>query len=97
MAEHASVIRIVRMKPAPGKRDEMVSRIEQALEQIRQREGCFGIQVCTVRETPDELAIISRWASQSALDAFLKDSDPQRGGINALASATPVAEHLAPL
>jgi heme-degrading monooxygenase HmoA len=53
--------------------------------------------VCTVRETPDELAIISRWASQSALDAFLKDSDPQRGGINALASATPVAEHLAPL
>jgi quinol monooxygenase YgiN len=84
------------LKPAPGKRTEMVSRLEPAIEQIRQREGCFGIQVCSVRESPDEVAVISRWASQSALDAFLKDSDPQRGGINALASATPVTEHLEP-
>jgi quinol monooxygenase YgiN len=97
MAEHASVIRILRLKPASGKRDEMKSRLEQGVERIRQSEGCFGVQVCTVREAPDELAVISRWASQSALDAFLKDSDPERGGVNALASTAPVVEHLAPV
>ena len=72
MAEHASVIRILRLKPAAGKRDELVSRLAQGAENIRKREGCFGVQVCTVRETPDELAVISRWASQSALDAFVQ-------------------------
>ena len=72
MAEHASVIRVLRLKPAAGKREELVSRLEQGAENIRRREGCFGVQVCTVRETPDELAVISRWASQSALDAFVQ-------------------------
>jgi len=97
MAEHASVIRILRLKPASGKRDEMMSRLEQGAEGIRQQEGCFGVQVCTVRESPDELAVISRWASQSALDAFLNNSDPQRGGINALAAGELVTEHLTPI
>ena len=50
-----------------------------------------------MREAPDEVASISRWASQSALDAFLKASDSQRGGLNALAAGAPVTEHLAPI
>jgi quinol monooxygenase YgiN len=75
----------------------MMSRLQQGAEHIRQQEGCFGVQVCSVRETPDELAVISRWTSQAALDTFLKVSDPERGGVNALAAAAPVVEHLAPV
>lgn len=97
MAEHASVIRVIRFKPAAGKRDELVSVLEQGAEQIRQLEGCFGVQICAVREAPDEVASISRWASQSALDAFLRSSEQQRGGLNNLAAAPPVLEHLTPI
>lgn len=97
MAEHATVIRVIRFKPAPGKREELISTLEDGAEQIAQMEGCFGVQVCTIREAPDEVASISRWASQSALDAFLRTSEPQRGGVNALASAPPVTEHLTPI
>jgi quinol monooxygenase YgiN len=97
VAEHASVIRVIRFTPAAGKRDELVSRLEQGAEQIRQMDGCFGIQICTLREAPDTVASISRWASESALDAFLQASEPQRGSLNALASAAPVIEHLTPI
>ncbi|HEY1296491.1 MAG TPA: antibiotic biosynthesis monooxygenase family protein [Chloroflexota bacterium] len=97
MAEHASVVRVVRFKPAAGKRDELVSMLELGAEQIRKMEGCFGVQICTVREAPDEVASISRWASQSALDAFLRATDAQRGGLNALAAGAPVTEHLTPI
>jgi quinol monooxygenase YgiN len=97
MAEHASVIRVIRFKPAPGKRDELVSTLERGAEQIRQMDGCFGVQVCAVREAPDEVASISRWASQSALDEFLRASETQRAGLNALASAPPVSEHMTPI
>jgi len=97
VAEHASVVRILRFKPAAGKRDELVARLEQGAEDIRKREGCFGVQVCTVRERPDELAVISRWASQSALDAFAQASQPQRESLYALAAGAPEVEHLAPI
>jgi quinol monooxygenase YgiN len=97
VAEHASVIRILRLKPAAGKRDELMSRLAEGAEDIRKREGCFGVQVCSVRETPDELAVISRWASQSALDAFVQASEPQRGSLYALAAGAPVIENLTPI
>ncbi len=97
MAEHASVVRVIRIKPAPGKRDELVALLERGAEQIRQLEGCFGVQVCTVREAPDEVASISRWSSQAALDNFLRASEPQRGELNALAAGAPVTEHLTPI
>jgi quinol monooxygenase YgiN len=97
VAEHASVIRVIRFKPAPGKRDELISVLERGAEQIRQMEGCFGIQVCAIQEARDEVASISRWASQAAVDAFLRATEPQRGDLNALVSAPPVTEHLTPL
>lgn len=97
MAEHASVVRIIRVKPTAGKRDELISVLERGAEQIRQMQGCFGVQVCAIREAPDEVASISRWASQAALDEFLRVSASQRGDLNALASAPPVTEHLVPV
>jgi len=52
MAEHASVVRITRFEPVPGKRDELVTQLERGAEGMRQLEGCFGVQICTIRETP---------------------------------------------
>jgi len=97
VAEHASVVRVTHFTPAPGKREELVSRLQEGAEQIRQMDGCFGVQICALREAPDQVVSISRWASQSALDAFLKASDSQRANANTLATAAPVTEHLTPL
>lgn len=97
MAEHAAVVRVIRFKPAEGKRDELVAFLERGAEQIREMPGCFGVQICAVREAPDEVASISRWASQSALDEFLRSSEQERGSLNNLASAPPTLEHLTPL
>jgi quinol monooxygenase YgiN len=97
MAEHASVVRIIRFRPAPGKRDELVGVLERGAEQIRQLEGCFGIQVCGVRESPEVIASISRWASQAALDQFLQTSQQQRADLNSLAAEPPTTEHLTPV
>jgi quinol monooxygenase YgiN len=97
VAEHATVIRIIRVKPAAGKRDELLAALERGAEQIRQMQGCFGVQVCTIREAPDEVASISRWASQSALNEFLRATEPQRGELSALAAGAPVTEHLTPI
>ena len=97
MAEHANVVRIIRFKPASGKRDELISTLQRGAEQIREMDGCFGVQICTIKEAPGEVASISRWASQSALDEFLRASESQRGDLNALASAPPVTEHLTAL
>jgi quinol monooxygenase YgiN len=93
MAEHANIIRVVRFQPAPGKRDELVNRLETGVEGIRQMEGCFGAQICAVREAPDVLVAISRWASQSAVDRFLENTTSERAEAAALAAQPPAAEH----
>jgi quinol monooxygenase YgiN len=93
MAEHATVVRVLRMKPGPGKRTELISRLEAGAEQIRQLEGCFGVQICAIREAPEEVASISRWASQAALDAFLRGSEPQRSDLYELAAGPAAIEH----
>ena len=98
MAEHASVVRIIRFEPAPGKRDELVTQLERGAEGIRQLEGCFGVQICTIRETPGVVASISRWASQSALDQFLESTATQRAELaSSLAARPPEVEHFTPV
>jgi quinol monooxygenase YgiN len=97
MAEHASVIRLTRFQPAPGKRDELVRRLEEGVEDIRKLEGCFGAQICAVRETPNVIVAISRWASQSAVDEFLQSSATRRADVATLTAAPPVSEHLVPV
>ena len=97
MAEHASVVRIIRFQPGEGKRDELIARLEAGAAQIRQLEGCFGVQVCTIRESPGLVASISRWASQAALDQFLTTSSSQRAEIDTLATGQPSTEHLTPV
>ena len=96
MAEHASVIRLLRFQPAAGKRDELIRRLEEGVQDIRKREGCFGAQICQVRETPGVIVAVSRWASQAAVDLFLQDSAAQRAELGSFLAAPAEAEHLIP-
>jgi quinol monooxygenase YgiN len=86
MAEHANVVRVARFHPAQGGREEVVNRLQSGIDGIRQRDGCFGAQICTVREDPDVIVIVSRWVSQAALDQFLSDTVDQRAQAAALLS-----------
>ena len=92
MAEHASVVRVARFRPATGKREELIDRLRSGAEGIRQREGCFGAQICTVREDSDAIVAISRWASQAALDQFLADTAAQRAEATAYTTEPPGTE-----
>jgi heme-degrading monooxygenase HmoA len=60
-------------------------------------EGCFGAQICALRESPEIVAAISRWASQSAVDAFVRETEAQRAELVRLASAPPQVEHFTAL
>jgi quinol monooxygenase YgiN len=93
MAEHANVIRVARFQPAPGRREELISRLQSVTETIRQMDGCFGAQICSVREAPDTVVAISRWASQSAVDQFLERSANDRAEVAQLAAAPPSTEN----
>ena len=97
MAEHAAVVRIIRFQPADGKHDELIARLEEGAVQIRQLDGCFGVQICTIRESPGLVAAISRWASQAALDRFLDSSASQRAELGRLATGQASTEHFTPV
>jgi quinol monooxygenase YgiN len=93
MAEHASVIRVVRYDPAPGKRDELISRLHQGAESLRQMDGCFGAQICSLDGAPNQVVAISRWASQGAIDQFLQQTTSLRAEAAGLARGQPTEEH----
>jgi quinol monooxygenase YgiN len=92
MAEHANVVRVARFRPAEGRREDLLSRLQNGVADIRQRNGCFGAQVCTVREVPDTIVLISRWESQAALDQFLSDTTAQRAEAAAFTVEPPTTE-----
>ena len=92
MAEHASIVRMARFRPASGKREELVNRLQSGVDGLRQRDGCFGAQVCTAREDPDAVVVISRWVNQAALDQFLSDTTAQRNEAAALTTQPPATE-----
>ena len=94
MAEHASIVRLTRFQPASGKRDELIRRLVDGAEGIRELEGCFGAQICTVRENPDVVVAVSRWASQAAVDNFLRTTEAQRAEVAKLTATPPSVEHL---
>jgi quinol monooxygenase YgiN len=97
MAEHAAVIRIARYRPAEGKRDELLKRLQDGTHQIREMEGCFGAQICSSNQSPDSLVAVSRWASQAAVDRFLSETSTQRSELAPLISGAPATEHLTSL
>jgi quinol monooxygenase YgiN len=90
--EHASVVRVARFRPASGKREALLDRLKGGLDGIRQRDGCFGAQICGMREDPELIVVISRWASHAALDKFLTDTATERAGAAELTQAAPTTE-----
>jgi quinol monooxygenase YgiN len=97
VAEHASVIRVAHFRAAAGQRDQLVAKLEPIAEQIRNMEGCFGMQICRVRESPDEVAAVSRWANQAALDKMTQSGITNNAEVRAMVSGDPRVEHFEPL
>jgi quinol monooxygenase YgiN len=67
MSEHAHVIRVTTFHPKEGSRDDVLEILRGVEETLRDMDGCFGAQVCSVSEEPEWVAIVSRWADASAL------------------------------
>jgi len=97
MAEHASVIRVTHFQPLPGKHDELIARMQSGVAAIRVADGCFGVQMCDVRESPDLVAVVSRWVNQAALDVILNAGMMDLNVIKDLIAAPPTSEHLIPV
>jgi quinol monooxygenase YgiN len=73
MAEHAMVVRVAHLVPKEGSRDQAESLAGEIADRARDVPGCFGAQVCRVKERPEELALISRWESEAALADAVAD------------------------
>jgi quinol monooxygenase YgiN len=97
VAEHANVIRVTHFSPAAGKRDELSALLDKLAESIRSIEGCFGVQVCAVREAPEELAVVSRWASQGALDQLNEFVSSRMADVTPMVAGPTRTEHFTPL
>ena len=83
MTEHAALIQVTTFRPAPGRRDEVLTRCAQSQERAAAADGCFGAQTCTVDEDPDAVVAISRWRDRHSLQAFQAaeaDSSPVPAG-----------------
>lgn len=78
MTEHATLVRVTAFTPAPGRRAELVGRLQQLAVVFRQHDGCYGTQVCIPDGHLDAVAVLSRWRDQAALDALLR-SDAASG------------------
>jgi quinol monooxygenase YgiN len=96
MPDHATVIRVSHIQPLPGKQNDLVARVMPAVDTMRTVEGCFGVQVCTIKETPGVIAVVSRWADQAALDQVESAGTFNDNIISDLVAATPTVEHLMP-
>ena len=97
MSEHANLIRVSTMRPAKGRRQDLIALAEQIADRGRALPGCFGIQVCSVREEPESVAVVSRWKDAQAvadLEAMLAEvTDRERD----LLHEAPTTYHLTPL
>jgi quinol monooxygenase YgiN len=94
---HARVIRVARFQPLPGKHDELITRIKPGVEAMRTGDGCFGVQVCNVREAAGIVVVVSRWANQAALDVILNAGILNQNTIKDLVTGPPSIEHYVPV
>lgn len=83
-------------KPTSGKRDELTQKLETLSEKVRSVEGCFGAQVCAIRESPDLVGIVSRWASQDALDKMRSSGIVSMAEVSELLAEPAKTEHFEP-
>jgi quinol monooxygenase YgiN len=70
MKDHATVVRVERHEPAAGRRDEVAGVLKSAAEAARDAKGCFGAQVASSDQRPEEVVLIERWDSAEAMESF---------------------------
>jgi quinol monooxygenase YgiN len=97
MSEHAQMIRVLVLRPAAGKRSELVKVCEEAAERARKLEGNFGVQVCDVREDPGDVCVISRWADASGAERMQKLNQEYRPQFEPLLGGAPRLYHMTPI
>ncbi len=62
--------------PLPGKRDELVRRLEPAIREVHEEEGCL---LYAIHDAPDgSIVMIEKWASDELLDAHSVGEPVQR-------------------
>jgi len=71
MTDHATIVRIFRGRLKAGAEEELEEAERPAVIWLNTLDGCFGAQLCRVKEEPGTFAIISRWRDQAALDAMV--------------------------
>ncbi len=71
MTDHATIVRILSGRLKAGMEAELAEAERPAVAWISSLDGCFGAQLCQVKEEPGTFAIISRWRDQAALDAMV--------------------------
>ena len=97
MSEHAQLIRILVLRPAAGKHADVLQVVQQAAERGRQIEGCYGIQICNVREDPGDICVVSRWADPAGAEKLQKLNEEYRDQYAALLGDAPRIFHMTPV
>jgi quinol monooxygenase YgiN len=70
MADHATVVRVARFRPTPGKEDDLLTVLRNLRDAADAHPSCFGAQVCSSQEDSGLLVVISRWADRVAVERF---------------------------
>jgi len=70
MTGHAGLIVVTTLRPAPGRRDEVLALCAESQERAAAAGGCFGVQTCMVGEDLDAVVAISRWRDRHSLRAL---------------------------
>lgn len=97
MNDHAHLIRVLTAHAAPGKRDELIRVLEELAGRVREMEGCFGMQICSVREEPEWVAVVSRWESAAAQEKTRPLVEENRARIEGLIQGDPRPYSMTPL
>jgi quinol monooxygenase YgiN len=74
LKQHAGWIRINRLHPAPGARDQLVALLRQLAQTTAEAEGCYGAQVCDSVEDPNIIVAIARWRDRLSFESFAGQS-----------------------
>jgi quinol monooxygenase YgiN len=94
MTEHAGVVRITTYTTDADRWAQLIDALHRRSDEVRDAEGCFGAQVCSVEDRPDAVAVVSRWRSRNDLDSYLSSAG---ASVEELADGSPETAHLTSL
>ena len=95
MSDHATIVRIFGGRVREGQEDQLREAVRGAVDWLAARDGCFGAQVCRLREDPSVLAVVSRWRDQASLDAAIQSDEYRARTVPALqyVDGEPTTQH----